>query len=424
VDSEVELWLEGLESRRALGVFQRFLDEAIAGHRMLGGMTPGRLLDFQGKAQDRERFVIPEVASRWIDGMPLTEASKNTYFSCVRSFFLRRNAPFPPYRPRWTNSVAPVEPYLPIEDLRLIANNSNKEYKAIFLLKFQTLTDNRGLIHISDTHAERIVKAISQNQGIIRLSMPPRKSNPNPYFTMLDTGKSDAAEALRIYFKSTTNDIFTHLFWNQGGNPLTDNNLQYYFHRRAVETGVISQITPKCSRCGAKTIRRRLKYPDATEQEDDRKVCYECPKCPNIMWACELGSKWRRQSKRHRYTARLHETRDLGSSRWGQSGADRFVREVIMGHNMTKLDPNKYEKVKYQEGLAEDEYRKALPYLNILSVDPDKISRSQVDAEREGTKHELELMRNEVGRMRRIFDNPLMVRFLEEKLAELQREQE
>jgi len=33
-------------------------------------------------------------------------------------------------------------------------------------------------------------------------------------------------------------------------------------------------------------------------------------------------------------------------------------------------------------------------------------------------------LQNELDRMRRIFDNPLMVRFLEEKLAELQREQE
>ena len=62
--------------------------------------------------------------------------------------------------------------------------------------------------------------------------------------------------------------------------------------------------------------------------------------------------------------------------------------------------------------------------LNILSADPEKISRRQVDADLEAQNAKVEALSHELARMRRVLDNPLMVRFLEEKLAELQSEQE
>jgi len=105
--------------------------------------------------------------------------------------------------------------------------------------------------------------------------------------------------------------------------------------------------------------------------------------------------------------------RDLASSRWGDSGADRKVREHVLGHI---IDKNEYEKMKYRD-FVEREYLKALPWLNILSEDPEKISRSQVDAELEGTKHELELMRNELARERQ--ERAVMRRELDEILRKM-----
>ena len=58
--------------------------------------------------------------------------------------------------------------------------------------------------------------------------------------------------------------------------------------------------------------------------------------------------------------------RDLARSLWHQSGADKDVAEFIMGHI---VDRNKYDKIyTLDPEWVKDEYRKALPYLNIISA--------------------------------------------------------
>lgn len=416
------MWLECLESRDgAKRFFERFMEEVVAGDPQLGGMTPAKVLDFQANATGREgRYYIGQRVRHWINAMKLTAKSKDTYFSIISGFFKHRKAPLPPDPSfRWRNSVEPVEAYLPVEDLRLIVANSNKMYKAVFLMKAQALLDNKGLVHISNNCAEQVVKAVTNNAGIFRIPLPPRKTNPNPFFTLLSS-RSDFADAFRAYMKSTTNDIFSRLFWNQAGKPLTEFNIQHYFWRRAVETGVITPKTPKCPRCDARTLRRRRKY------DKVRKRCYVCPKCGYVMFACEMGDEWKRKCCRNRYRARPHETRDLMSSRWGQSGADRFVRETIMGHNTGKLDPDRYEKVKYQPDLAEAEYRKALPWLNIMSEDPTKVDRGAIDVELESYKEEMKLLRGELTVLRKrqkMLDDPRLTEALEWAIKEMEKKQ-
>ena len=65
-----------------------------------------------------------------------------------------------------------------------------------------------------------------------------------------------------------------------------------------------------------------------------------------------------------------------------------------------KIDPNEYDKMKYTPGYAEKEYRKALPWLNVLSQDPEKVDRTTVEAELESYRTQNEILSREVARLR------------------------
>ena len=392
---EVELWLDCLERKAGpRRFFKRFMTEVVDEHPRLRGKSPTELLEFQANAQTRrDRFLIPDALRQWIGRMKLTASTKKTRYGQINSFFLHRNKEGLPrdLSFHWKNSVEPVDGYLPVEQLRAIIANSNPMYRAVFLMKAQGLLDNAGLIYISDHHARSVLERISKNAGVFRLSLPSRKMNPKPFFTMLSS-RSDFADAFREYLRATTNDVYKHLFWSQAGNPLRTHNIQYYFHRRAVEAGIVRRFTPDCKKCAGQTVWRRRMY------LGEKMVCYVCLKCGTVQFACELGQEWRRRLSRVRYGKHPHETRDLMSSRWGMSGADRVVREGIMGH---VLDPNDYEKFKYQEGYAEAEYRRFLPYANIMTEDPLKVDRRVVD-------EELDSLRREIAQI------PVLMRKLEE----------
>lgn len=402
MDREVELWLECLEEKEGpRRFFARFLREVVAKHPRLQELGPTGLLEFQANARTREdRFLIGDEVRRWVNQMTLTAGSKKTRYGQINSFFLHRNKEGLPSDPgfHWTNSVAPVDGYLPFDELRGIVTSSNLMYRAVFLMKVQGLLDNAGVIYISNHHATKVIDAIKRDVGVFRLSLPPRKMNPKPYFTMLSS-KSDFADAFRSYMRLTTYEIHARLFWTQStkpsekdgslivNRPLKTHNIQYYFHQRAVKLGIIKPHTPKCEECGDATVWRRRMY------QGKKMVCYVCvnKKCQAVKFACDMGREWRHELSRARYGKHPHETRDLMSSRWANSGADRVVREGIMGH---RLDPNNYEKFKYQPGFAEKEYRKALPWLNIVSTDPTKVDRTEVD-------EELDVLRRRVLEMER-----------------------
>jgi len=148
MSDEVELWLECLEqSDDPRRFFGRFMSEVVATHPRLRGFEPRDLLEFQANARSREeRFLLSDVIRHWINGMKLTAGTKKTRWSQINSFFLHRNKEGLPSDPswHWTNSVAPVDAYLPVEELRAIIMGSNLMYKTVFLMKYQGLLDNQG----------------------------------------------------------------------------------------------------------------------------------------------------------------------------------------------------------------------------------------------------------------------------------------
>jgi hypothetical protein len=171
------------------------------------------------------------------------------------------------------------------------------------------------------------------------------------------------------------------LFWNNQGKPLIPKNLQYYFNAMAVRCGVIKRANPECGRCGFDTVRAKRIHSTLKI----RKVCYVCKRCQNVVWAFELEAN--RCSVR--YGVNPHEMRDLGRSRWQSSGADPMVAEFCMGHT-NKVDSNKYlDWMKYEKAYPLKEYRKALPFLNVLSCEPEKVDKSEVDGRMASLEKEL-----------------------------------
>ena len=406
-DSAVQAWIGrlGPSGEDQYRTVERFLTEGLK-NTAFQGYSLSELVQFQETAMGRDRYRIGNLARSFLNGLTLSRKSKNTYLSRILSAFLHNHVPLPRDPSfRFSNCTATVAGDLPVEDLRAIILNSDPKYATIFLMLTHGLLDQKRLVYSNIHYAEPIVQAITKRKGIIRIPLPGRKNNPRPYFTMLDTNDSDFAESFRHYMKTATHNIRKVLFVNNRDNPLTEGNIRRYWHRRAVERGLTEQFTPACSQCGSETIRRIVTHPKLGM----KKRAYICRDYGHITFACDLGEAWMRQIAAHRTGKHPHEIRDLMSSRWAMSGADRVVREGVMGHG---LDPNDYEKFKYQQGFAEREYRKFLPYANIVSEDPTKVSRSQVEAELAAQNAKVEVLSRELAEVKRLLQSPELLAHL------------
>ena len=99
---------------------------------------------------------------------------------------------------------------------------------------------------------------------------------------------------------------------------------------------------------------------------------------------------------------RIHEIRDLFRTEFHRaqtySGADADCAEFFLEHI---IDPLKYDKIMRDKKYAMEQYRKALPWLNILSEDPRKIDRTDYEAQREADRAERKSMSDEMVKMKR-----------------------
>lgn len=352
---------------------------------------------FQENAVDKkDKFFILDLAQEYVEQhREWRYSTKTSKLSHIKSPFMHNRASLPQDRTfHFSCEVPPVEGKLTFDDFGKIVHSSSKLYRPVFLMMFESMMGEKELVYASNNYCEEILKHLTRNDGIFRLTIPGRKKRRNRtnYFTMLNT-KGPWADAMRGYLKSLPEMPKDVLFRNSRGNPLTEYNIQFFFHCRAVETGVIRLNTPACTRCNGETV--RLRKTRQIGEESLRKIVYVCKECKRENWASECT-----RARNNRYGVNPHEIRDLASSRWGQSGADRAVREYIMGHNITKMDPNKYEKIRYQPGFAESEYRKASLWLDI-DADPQKVDRTEVDSRFKASTAEVEVLKREIVKLRR-----------------------
>jgi len=401
VDGTVRVWEGRLDKsfKVAYKIFVRFLNEGLVGE--LEGLGPDELVDFQVDAKGRDRYLILRAAQSWVDGLDLRVGSKQLYLTYIRSFFLHNLAELPHDRSfSFRSSLPCVVGRLDLESLQRILLNSNKMYKAVFLMMSQGIMGEGELVYVSKFQASHVLKCLGKG-GLFKVSLPGRKQTRNvkSFYTVLSC-KGDWADAMRDYLRSLKNVPSDVLFRNQRGTPLNENNIRYYFHWRAVESGVIKQHTPKCRLCGGETLRKR------NRKKIIEYVCKDC-NCVSVASDVTDGYFW----GGIRYGVNPHEIRDLMRSRWQVSGADPTVAEFIMGHD---IDSNHYNKfMRYEPAYLFSEYRKALPWLNVLSCDPNKVDKSEIEGRLEARDAEMEVVRNEMVKMRRFFENPKLQEILE-----------
>ena len=378
----------------AFSHLKRFYDEVLMKHTAFKGMTFTEIVDWQSEATGREKpYLIKMLAQQWINEMPLRVGTKVAFLSHISSAFLHNHAELPVDRSfHFSSDKSPVEGKLPFNAFQRILHNCDSKHRSIYTLMAATFMGCGELVHVNTRYAEQIVKSVLKNSGFVKLSLPGRKQTRNKknFYTLFST-KSDAGDALREYFKKSVSLPTDVLFRNAEGNPLTKKNIRRYFHNRAVEAGVIHEQTPKCPQCGGRTVRLRR------QKIGVRKVSYFCRACNRNTKPSDLDFDFRGV----RYGVNPHEIRDLMRTRWESSGANPKVAEFLMGHTK-QVDPNDYLNwMKYEQNYPVQQYQKALPWLNVLSEEPDKISRDEIGSRLDERDAEIDALRSELAEMKR-----------------------
>ena len=393
-DEAVRHWLGRLKSSRrcASRTLRLFCDEVLSGESTFAGLSPSQLVEWQSMARGRDSYHIKRLAQEWIESLHLRVKTKQLRMSYINSFFMHNYAPLPSDPTfHFTSTMVPVEGKLDFDGFRKILLNSNKMYRAILLMMFQACMGVGELVYVNTHYPREILQYLTNNEGIFKLSLPGRKRSRNvtSFYTMLST-KSDWGEAMREYLKSVSALPTTALITNQYGNPITGHNILGYFTAHAVKVGILKKFSPPCSSCRGETVRFR-------DYKIKSKTGYKCKECGKVDWA--NGRKW----ECIRYGVNPHEMRDLMKSRWHVSGADISVWEFMAQH---EVDPNLYDKfMKLEPWYPLQEYKKALVWLNVLSSEPDKVSKSEIDSRIEERDAEVEVLRREVSRLSREVDS-------------------
>lgn len=394
----VEAWLNRLTE----GTRRRYMDYAYDYFNWLfenggefSGKSPEELLDLQEETSGRASYAQVRMLQSWVSQRDGRAGTKQSMLSAVLSFYKHNYVPLPK-DPTFTvkGDLPSVVGSLAVEDLKKIILSSNTLYQAVFLCMFQGSMGEAGLEHFSRQGYE-IQEQIREGKRRLRVDLPgrKRKKNVTPYFTFIGR---DGVKTLRRYLEEERGTIRRgeHLFINEKGKPVSKEDIRKYWHRHAVEVGVIRQVTPPCPSCGGETRRYRSK------KGGTHKVYYECNNCGVVTPASEV--KMRRAGIR--YGCNPHEMRDTFRSEWDLSPAKGVAAEFFMGHN---IDPNMYNKImRLHPEWAEEQYRLAEPYLNILSQEPRKVGVERV-GELEETLETLKSQLREERTRRELYEQEL-----------------
>jgi len=356
------------------------------------GASPSEAVAFQRANPSSYRFV--DLAYEWLDRSGIMVSTKRSQMGIVRGLFIVNRCPLPVDRHRFRSDVAPVVGDLTVDELRQIIIASNVTYRPIFLVAFQGGCGPGELCYINVHHADYVFDEVRKGRQIIRLSLPGRKQSRNiyPYYTFIG---SDAIEALRQLFYSRGWKRDSVLFRNERGEPVSGACYQAYFRSVALKLGLIRRKTPACLDCGSETVRKRSR---ATGKD---LVYYVCVSCQREHQASDYG----RSPKDYgsiRYRMKTHEIRDLFRTEWHRAqtyaGVDADCAEFFMGHS---IDPLKYDKIMRDKKYALEQYRKASPWLNILSENPRVVERTEVSEELESQRVETGLLKRELAKLKR-----------------------
>lgn len=399
----VQKWIGGLADRTAtnrLPILKRFFEFVDVG--------PSEAVGFQRGHPNDYRFV--DGAYKWVESLSLAASSMKVFVGTVRGFFLANRAPLPSDKHRFHSDKERVIGELTVEEFRRILLGCNRTYQPAFLVMFQSGSGVGELCYINEHHAGYVWDEVRKGSRLIKLRMPGRKQNRNvrPYYTFIG---SDAIDALKNLFHSRGWKREKYLFVTEYGEPVTEHSLGNYFRRHAFRAGIVKRFAPSCLDCGGETVKR------VRQAKGVRSEHYVCLQCPSNRAISEYGLS-HADCGGIRYRVRTHELRDLFRTQchYAQTyaGFDGSACQFFMGHS---IDPLEYDKIMRDHAYATSEYRKAMPFLNILSQEPLKVERSTVDLRFEGQKVAMEKLMDEVALLRsrqRVLDDPDVLSALKE----------
>jgi len=387
VDVALKRYLDSLSPRSRVNrrnVLDRFFGAV--------GVSPDEAVAFQRANPSSYKYV--DFGYEWLDRSGIMVSTKRSQMGIVRGLFIVNRCPLPMDKHRFRSEVSPVVGDLTVDEFRKIVVASNPVYRPAFLVAFQGGCGVGELCYINTHHADYVFDEVRKNRQIIRLGLPGRKQSRNiyPYYTFIG---ADAIEALRQLFYSRGWKRDSVLFRNERGEPVSGACYQTYFRSMALKLGLIRRKTPACLDCGGETVRKRSR---ATGRD---LVYYVCVSCQRERPASDYGRN-QKDFGSIRYRMKTHEIRDLFRTEFHRAqtyaGVDADCAEFFMGHS---IDPLKYDKIMRDRKYALEQYRKALPWLNILSENPRVVDRSEVSDELEAQKAETELLKRELAKLKR-----------------------
>jgi len=314
--------------RSHLDAFRLFMDWLQVNGGELSGLGPDQLVEYQLAHRD---YGVLDLVQAWVrENQDLRHNTVTRYYAVARSFFKHNRAALPDDVFRPLSETAPVDGNLSMGELKRIILASNPMYRAIWLVMFQGIMGAGEVVYWSDHGYGDLVEHLEADEPILEATQGGRKKYLNvlPFYNLIG---GDARGAVAYYLdKVRPQSRGGPIFINKHGKPLKYRTMQLYWRRKIEELGLI------------------------TPPED--------------------------ADKSTRYGKNLHEIRDLARTRWKRSPADKDLAEFMMGH-MEALDPNKYDKIFRDRKYSKREYRKALPWLNILTEDPESVPIDQYESQ-------------------------------------------
>ena len=289
------------------------------------GRSPDELIEWARKVPDK--YVVLDALQDWVNGCAARYNTKRIAYATVRSFFMHNRVELPLDKHfRIRADEEPVDRKLRREHVQRFIGLATEPWRSVLLVKWHALLDNQGLVYVSNNHAETVVKALRENADICRFTMPGRKKMKNIQTFETFIG-SEPLTALREYFDNERG-------WPKPGEPI-------WIYSAANHRG------------------RPMKVHALQEawMHLVRRAKIGVPKQP----AKELKA---------RYGFNMHNTRDLVISHLTEVPNLKEVSvEYWAGH---QIDPLGYRDLRLKPQFLEEQYRLAIPYLNIITQAPDR----------------------------------------------------
>jgi len=373
------------------------------------GKTPDELLRLQEAAVGRNRFAQLNKVQFFVNEvLKGTRDSKNTILSVIRSFYAHNYVELPrDPRFRVKETRPPVLGELNRGELKEIILRADRPYRVALTIMFMGFMGYREF-HIFNT-SENAIKQVLTGAEVVKVYMSGRKRG-RPFYTFVG---GDGLKELRDYLEKERGSIGPgdSMIVNKAGNPLTQGNVQKVFIKVCCDVGIIELNTPTCIMCSSKT--RKIRRNHRVDGKRTTKTSYLCLKCGHV----EPASETYRTPPETRYGAHPHELRDLAKSNWWRSQPEKWLADFFMGHI---IDTNRYNKaMKIFPDWMEEQYLNALPWLNILSEDPETVPVKEINqirtelAQLKSQSFEMDILRSEVKELKDmiklIYDRPEIV---------------